>query len=155
MTIRPAIPDDLPAVNRVHQACGRPRWDGPIALDGDDRLIVVALVDDAIVGAGKTHFQAHPGAGAPVGHYLGGLSVHPDHRRRGLGLALTRARIDWVWQRSDAVYYFTDEDNTASIRLHAGLGFEEIARVPTLLGARANRESLVLFCAVRPAGFTT
>jgi hypothetical protein len=28
--------------------------------------------------------------------------------------------------------------------------FEEIARMPTILGARANRESLVLFRAVRP-----
>lgn len=73
------------------------------------------------------------------------MSVYPAYRRRGLGLALTRARIDWVWERSDLVYYYTDEENTASIRMHAGLGFQEIARPPTLLGARANRESLVLF----------
>jgi ribosomal protein S18 acetylase RimI-like enzyme len=151
MRIRPATPDDLPAINDVHLACGRPPWNGPIAADHQERLVVVALADDAIVGAGKTHFQAQPDAAAPAGHYLGGLSVHPDHRRRGLGLALTRVRIDWVWERADAVYYFTDEENGASIRMHAGLGFQEIGRHPTLLGARANREDLVLFRADRLA----
>jgi hypothetical protein len=35
---------------------------------------------------------------------------------------LTRARIDWVWERSDTVYYFTDDTNVASMRMHAGFG---------------------------------
>jgi ribosomal protein S18 acetylase RimI-like enzyme len=153
--IRRAMPVDLAAINAVHQACRRREWDAPIAEDSDCRFVAVAVVDDVIVAAAKTHLQTEPDAGAPAGHYLGGVSVHPNHRRRGVGLALTRARIDWVWARSDTVYYFTDDDNTASMGLHAGFGFEEIARLPTILGARANRESLVLFRAVRPADFQT
>ncbi|WP_235565571.1 GNAT family N-acetyltransferase [Microbacterium sp. Root166] len=153
MMIRPAVPDDLVAINAVHQACDRREWDQPIGDDGDDRLVAVAVVDDVIVAAAKTHLQAEPKGGAPAGHYLGGVSVHPGYRRRGIGFALTRARIEWVWARSDTVYYFTDDDNAASMRLHAGFGFHEVARLPTILGARANGESLVLFRAIRPAQF--
>jgi aminoglycoside 6'-N-acetyltransferase I len=155
MIIRPAVSDDLAAINAVHQACDRRDWEAPIAEDRDDRFVAVAVVDDVIVAAAKTHLQAEPEGGAPAGHYLGGVSVHPGYRRRGIGLALTRVRIDWVWARSDTVYYFTDDDNTASMRLHAGFGFHEVARLPTILGARANGESLVLFRAARPARFAT
>lgn len=107
--------------------------------------VAVALVDDGIVAAAKTHLQADPDGEVPAGHYLGGVSVHPDYRRRGIGLALTSARVDWVWTRSDTVYYFTDDDSTASMRLHAGFGFREIARWPTILGARAHRESEIIY----------
>ena len=155
MTIRPARSDDLVAINAVHRACDRREWAAPISEDRDDRFVAVAVVDDVIVAAAKTHLQAEPDGGAPAGHYLGGVSVHPGDRRRGIGLALTRARIDWVWARSDTVYYFTDDDNMASMRLHAPFGFHEIARLPTILGARADNESLVLFRAVRPAQFVT
>ena len=55
-----------------------------------------------------------------------------------------------MWARADAVHYFTDEDNVASLQMHAAFGFEEIARLPTILGAQANREHLVLFRATRP-----
>jgi len=147
--IRQAVPDELAAINAVHEACGRRAWDASIMQAREDRLVAVAVVDDLIVAAGKTHFQAEPDGGAPAGYYLGGVSVHPGYRRRGLGHALTRARIDWIWARADTVYYFTDDDNTASIRMHSAFGFEEIARLPAILGAQANRESLVLFRSVR------
>lgn len=153
--IRRAVPDDLVAINAVHRACGRKQWEASTTEDRDDRVVAVAVVDGVIVAAGKTHLQAEPDSEAPAGHYLGGATVHPGYRRRGIGVALTRARIDWVWARVDTVYYFTDDDNTASIRLHAGFGFREIARLPAILGAQAHGESLVLFRAVRPAQFLT
>jgi len=130
MRIRQALPDELAAINAVHHACGRQDWDATVLSDPGALFVAVALVDDTIVGAGKTHFQAEPERGAPAGYYLGGVSVHPDHRRRGVGFGLTRARIDWVWERSDTVYYFTDDTNVASMRLHASFGFTEIARLP-------------------------
>lgn len=68
MMIRPATPDDLPAINQVHQACGRSRWDGPITAESYVRLVVVALADNEVVGAGKTHLQPRPDGGAPAGH---------------------------------------------------------------------------------------
>ncbi|MFF2487268.1 GNAT family N-acetyltransferase [Microbacterium sp. NPDC058062] len=150
MIIRPASADDLADINAVHEACGRRAWDPAVLDHSDDRLVVVAVVDGKIVAAAKTHHQSTPEGGAPQGYYLGGLAVHPSHRREGIGLALTRVRVEWVWARADTVHYFTDEDNIASLQMHAAFGFEEIARLPTILGAQANREHLVLFRATRP-----
>jgi ribosomal protein S18 acetylase RimI-like enzyme len=148
--IRPAVPDDLEAVNAVHAACGRRAWDAATLEPRADRYVAVAAVGGTIVGVGKTHHQTDPDGEAPAGYYLGGVSVHPDHRRRGVGRAITRARIEWIWERSGTVYYFTDDDNAASMRMHADFGFEEIARLPAILGAKADHESLVLFRADRP-----
>ena len=148
--IRRAVARDLDSINAVHTACRRSEWPEALAHASEHRCVLVALVEGVVVAAAKTHLQTEPAGAAPAGHFLGGVSVHPDHRRRGIGSALTRARIDWVWERSDVVYYFTDDDNAASMRMHAAYGFQGIARSPTLLGARATHRSLVLFRAVRP-----
>ncbi len=149
--IRQAAPADLSAINSVHYSSGRPAWDAEVLVD-PDRFVAVAVLGEVIVGAGKTHFFSEPDDPAPQGHYLGGVTVHPDHRRLGIGRALTRARMDWVWSRSNRLYYFTDDHNAASILMHATLGFEEIARAPTLRQRRADRPTgnLILFQAVRP-----
>ena len=65
---------------------------------------------------------------APPGYYLMGLVVRPDHRRQGVGAALTRARIDWILKRADAAWYFANARNAASIALHEPFGFEEVMR---------------------------
>ncbi len=139
-------------MNAVHAASGRSEWGADVLVD-PDRFVVVAVVDDILVGTGKTHFFPEPDDQAPEGHYLGGVTVHPDHRRLGIGLALTRARMEWVWSRSDRVYYFTDDHNAASILMHAALGFEEIGRAPVIRQRHADNPTgdLVLFTAGRPA----
>ncbi len=147
--IRRALPDDVLGINGMHAACGRSLWDSRVLDEDPDRCVVVAVIDGEIVGAGKTHHQLEDVIPARAGYYLGGVSVHPDHRRRGIGRALTAARIDWVWERSDTVLYFTDDHNVASMRMHASFGFEEIARSSAILDARADGGALVLFCAQR------
>jgi hypothetical protein len=42
---------------------------------------------------------------------------------------LTQARLDWAFTRTDTVFYVTGADNTASLRLHAALGFREVKRL--------------------------
>ena len=56
------------------------------------------------------------------------MIVREDRRRRGLGRALTRARMDWLADRCDVVRYFANEHNLTSIALHDALGFSEVAR---------------------------
>ena len=68
------------------------------------------------------------GPGTPAGHYLSGVLVDPAWRRRGIALALTRARLCWVFARADEVFYVAGADNTASLHLHAALGFQEVKR---------------------------
>ncbi len=97
-----------------------------------DRLLVVAEHADAVAGYGRVlQFVPEPDAPpdiAPSGYYLMGLVVHPDHRRRGVAAALTKARLDWISERADDAWYFANAGNAASIALHAPFGFEEVTR---------------------------
>ncbi|HEV2256311.1 MAG TPA: hypothetical protein VGS06_24445 [Streptosporangiaceae bacterium] len=43
-----------------------------------------------------------------------------------MATALTRARLRWVFARTDEAFYVTGADNIASLHLHAALGFQEI-----------------------------
>ncbi|MFF1880196.1 GNAT family N-acetyltransferase [Pseudarthrobacter sp. NPDC058196] len=104
----------------------------------DDRIVLVAAVQDQPVGIGKTHFHKEPAGKAPAGHYLGGVVVSPAYRRLGVGAALTRARMEWVWSRSSSVYYFANENNAASITMHQALGFMPVGRFAEIHGVTAD-----------------
>jgi ribosomal protein S18 acetylase RimI-like enzyme len=97
-----------------------------------EHLLVVAEREGAVIGYGRVlrfvpDSDAPPDI-APTGYYLMGLAVHPDHRRAGVGAALTQARIDWISEHSDAVWYFANSRNSASIALHEPFGFREVTR---------------------------
>ena len=87
----------------------------------------VAEEPSTIVGFGRVCHEVADG-GRPGGWYLLGVIVAPEHRRRGVGLALTLARIEWLRQRADAVYYFANVANRVSIAPHEQLGFVEVTR---------------------------
>jgi ribosomal protein S18 acetylase RimI-like enzyme len=79
-----------------------------------------------VAGYGRVaRFQPDPATpdAAPPGWYLLGLVVGPAWRRRGIGEALTTARMAWVAERADRVYYFTAHENRVSQELHQRLGF--------------------------------
>jgi predicted GNAT family acetyltransferase len=54
--------------------------------------------------------------------------VDPAWRARGIATALTQARLRWAFGCTGTVFYVTGADNTASLHLHAALGFQEIKR---------------------------
>ncbi len=49
--------------------------------------------------------------------------MDPAWRRQGIAAALTQPRLRWAFARTGAVSYMTEADNTASLQLHATLGF--------------------------------
>lgn len=53
-----------------------------------------------------------------------GVDVHPGHRRRGLGAALTSRLADDILRRGRVPYYGAATDNTASLRTARSAGFE-------------------------------
>ena len=151
MEIREATLTDLPAVNAICDARGRPHWKAEAFDHSGDRAILAAAVRGEIVGMAKTHFHGEPDADVPAGHFLGGIEVAPDFRRRRIGSALTRARMDWIWARATSVFYFANEHNTASIAMHEALGFRPVGRFPSIHGVTADhgRSGLILFAASR------
>jgi RimJ/RimL family protein N-acetyltransferase len=138
--IRPAEAADLPALAAIAaEREGEPVVTWLTSLErvherarvGSAVLLVASLGDDAVAyGKAERHAPAAeaPPNSAPAGWYLAGVVVRPAHRRRGIGAALTSARLDWIAGRGMMAYYFANARNQASIDLHAALGFREISR---------------------------
>ncbi|MGO9959560.1 MAG: N-acetyltransferase family protein [Solirubrobacteraceae bacterium] len=103
-----------------------------VDLSRGDRLLLLASADGELAGYGRcARFEHGPDAPpdvAPEGYYMGGLLVASRWRRRGIAEALTRARMAWAFEHAPEVWYFTNARNTASLALHAKLGFVEVTR---------------------------
>jgi len=99
-------------------------------ITGQHRQMFVAKASDHVVAYGRILQLAaeEAGPGTPAGYYLSGVLVDPAWRGRGIATALTVARLRWAFTRTDTVFYVTGADNTASLHLHAALGFQEIKR---------------------------
>lgn len=134
--VRPAQPDDagaiallvaeregLDPIDTLEQITRELR---AIAAGGSGRLFL-AEHESTVVGFGRVR-REDAAFGCPAGWYLLGVVVAPAFRRIGIGLALTRSRVDWVRERGEAVYYFANAKNLPSIELHAKLGFVEVTR---------------------------
>ena len=109
-------------------------WRDALRRDAEhpEHLLVVAESNGAIVGYGRAALF-EPGADAPAdaapgGYYLTGLLVAPEERRRGIAMALTQARLDWIGGRAADAWFFANARNAASIELHRRFGFEEVSR---------------------------
>lgn len=102
------------------------------AQDGSSGALYVASLADEIIGHGKATYFVPPESAPencnPEGWHLSGVLVRPRFRRRGVGTALTRARLTWLAERTDCVDYFASLQNTVSIEMHRALGFEEVRR---------------------------
>jgi len=102
------------------------------AKGGQNSLVLLAERERKVLGYGRAgRFEPPPDApenSAPQGYYLTGLVVAPAHRRRGVGVALTRARFDWIARRARSAWYCASPRNRATIELHRGLGFVEVTR---------------------------
>ena len=118
-------------------------------IESTDRLLVVAERAEDVVGYGRVlRFVPEPDAPAdiaPSGYYLMGLVVHPDHRRRGVAAALTRARLEWISKHASDAWYFANAHNAASIALHAPFGFKEVTRAFVYPRVDFDRGEGVLF----------
>jgi len=129
--------DDLAAIAAEREGESIDRWQVLFtrlldACASGMELLLVALVDDTVVGYGRVSHYTPPADApantAPEGWYLTGVVVDQAFRRRGVGLALTRARIRWIAERSTTSYYFANAMNQSSIDLHGHVGFVEVTR---------------------------
>jgi RimJ/RimL family protein N-acetyltransferase len=111
-------------------------------------VLYVAEVDQTVVGYGRAvriDDTGREGRPAPNGWYLLGVVVGRSWRRQGFGAALTRSRLRWVAERADRCWCAIHAANRASIDLHTGLGFVEVARDRSLPGVPNTDCSQILF----------
>jgi len=112
----------------------RKEWSDALRLDVEsaEHLLVLAESGGAIAGYGRARLfepaADAPADTAPGGYYLTGLFVLPDHRGKGIGSALTRARLHWIGERATDAWFFANARNAVSIELHRRFGFEEVSR---------------------------
>jgi ribosomal protein S18 acetylase RimI-like enzyme len=136
------VPDDVGALVEIQHRAGRSAHPESYrrAIGDPGRCVLVAVptrVGDGpgtVVGWAQTYHQDEATDPAPVGHYLGGVTVDPRWRRRGVAAALTGARMAWIGERAAAAHYVVNARNRASIALHEPWGFAEVARGPRLSG---------------------
>lgn len=103
--------------------------------------------------AGVIHHQVspdHPPGTAPSGYYLIGLIIEPHWRRHGIGERLTEARMQWVAQRADSVWYFANHANQSILDLHRRFCFAEVTRDFTFPGAPLVPGTCILLRASLP-----
>lgn len=132
--VRAATGSDIAGIAEVEVAAGRLaeaqtlQFAAPLrgAMSDPLRLVLVAEAQPqpgaaggaAVVGWAKTHHWNHADGPAPAGHYLGGLTVLPGFRRRGVAIQLTDARLAWIWERDASAWYVVNARNRASLELH-------------------------------------
>jgi GNAT superfamily N-acetyltransferase len=160
VTVRDAAPDDAEPIVRVRETRRFARTESEewiarvLARSADEAALHVACIADEVVGYGHAaRFEPPAGSpphAAPPGHYLVGLLVRPDARRRGVARALVASRLRWVFERADAAWYFSDDDNVASVRLHASFGFEAVTSRFWFPGLRHPEAPMTLYRAARP-----
>lgn len=121
--VRPAAPDDLPALTALHAAAFPDTYaTAPQLLDLDSEYTVLVLFDDA--GGGLAGYVA--GRPDESDAYLDFVAVAPEGRRTGAGSRLVRAFADAL--PGDRVRLTCDSTQTAAVALHERLGFERVGQ---------------------------
>ena len=150
--IRPATPDDIPAVVAAAAVSGVDWSPSQIAEEQARGALLVAVpaADDATATATAT--DTPPIAGLVVAWVVADVevqilevAVHPTLRRRGLGARLVRAALDLA-PAADATLEVR-ASNDAALRLYQSCGF---ARVGARAGYYADGEDAVLMTRTPP-----
>ena len=117
-------------------------------------LFVGERGEEVVAYGVAAHFAPPPGSpshAASAGLYLLGLVVRPDVRRRGIGTRLVESRLDWIAAHASTAWYFADDDNLATIALHAGFGFEPYTTDFWFPGLAHPETPMTLYRALLPA----
>lgn len=156
VVVREAGCDDIRAIMDLNARAKRPggtRASYLAVVEDAQRLLIVACSGTGVVGWAKTHWWGHADGPAPAGHYLGGVTVDPDWRRRGIGTMLTTFRLGWIWERAVEAWYVVNATNVASMAMHREFGFTEISRAAAFHTTTFEGGNGLLMQAQRPIGY--
>lgn len=155
--VRSGTPEDLPATGALtaqREGGDAEEWVAQHRrrFDDDRQKLLVVEFEGRIVGYGWLSWLtpvADGGRNAPDGWYLSGMVVDPDHRRQGIGSALTRARVAWALEQGEQVHYVVSASNRVSRDLHASFGFREVTSDFQMPGVVFSRDDGIL-CTLTP-----
>ncbi|WGR95152.1 N-acetyltransferase family protein [Bradyrhizobium sp. ISRA443] len=145
MTILPATEHDIPAITAIYNeavANSNAVWTEKQDTEAE-RLawmkarqalgypVLVAAEGSTVLGYGTFgDFRAWPGYRYSVEH---SVYIHADHRGRGLGRLIVNELVAAATVLGKHVLIAgIDGGNQASLRLHAAMGFVEVARMPEI-----------------------
>lgn len=138
VAVRAAAAPDVAALAAVARARGPQPADLEARLAlwvADERRRVAVAVRAPATVAGWAMATCRTGlTDAPDGWYVGWLVVDPSWRRRGVAGALLDDLLAWTGERGDALLSLVNVQNRASLDLHAGRGFRELARAGSFAG---------------------
>ncbi len=125
LRLRTALWPELPEEHPVEiQAYFDGSWQQPWT-------VLLAEVDSEVIGLAEVSIRSYAeGCTTRNVGYLEGWYVAPDHRHRGIALALLRAGEDWA--RAQGCTEFASDaapENEASHRAHLACGFEDMGLV--------------------------
>ena len=89
----------------------------------------VAIKNRKIIGFSKIGFRKNIVNDFPdlvKGWYLTGVTIHTNWRRKGIAGLLVQTRMDWLKDKTNEVYYWSNKKNRVSEALHKKFGFKEI-----------------------------
>lgn len=103
--------------------------------DISGHMMFVAVDDNVVCGYGMAALNPATGLG-----WLFGVAVLPRFRRRGYGTALTVVRMNALWDGgARELRTVIAPDDSASLRLHLNLGFQELGVAENYLGDGEDR----------------
>lgn len=125
LTVRRGQLSDLPAVlemlTHVWEDDYVPECWADWVSKPEEGVVLVALLGEQIIGTCYVHFQGEDQC------WFQALRVHPDHRRLGVGSALTERSLTEALSDGRRVAYLgIDADNTASLTMTARAGFGKV-----------------------------
>ena len=102
----------------------------------------VALKKEKIIGFSKLDYKNNIINDFPdliEGWYLTGITVHPHWRRIGVATLLVKSRLNWLKDKTNEVFYWSNKNNKASEALHKKFGFKKIkSSINTPMGYSAE-----------------
>lgn len=132
MTVRPARPDDVPAVAALEaDNLGADAWSAALVAEGvDGRLPTVSYLVAEAAGEVVGEVVGHAVASV-VGDIaeLQRIAVDPAHRRSGLATELLDAVVELARAAAaDRLLLEVREDNAGALAFYAARGFVEVDR---------------------------
>ena len=127
MTLRVALPEDVPLINHLRLQVRENVLSDPSAVTED-------MTRAAITTDGRGWVFEHDGEilGFSIAleedPRIWALFVHPAHEGRGIGHSLLQAAVDWLWSLGAAGIWLSTDPGTRAERFYRERGWVETGR---------------------------